>query len=74
MLSVSALDVVLRDILAEWGGWGWSGGQQGIVLLGEGYEFSDQEATSGSSYQEYKVKSVNVSRVNYDYECCPSEV
>ena len=39
----------------EFGGWGLSGGHQGILLDGAGYEFSKQEATSGSSYQEYQI-------------------
>ena len=36
----------------EFGGWVWSGGHQGIVLHNGGYQFSQQEATSGSTYQE----------------------
>ena len=60
----------------EFGGWHWSGGYQGINLREgptPGYELSVQEATSGSSYQEYTIKSVSVSRTNYEYESAPSE-
>jgi hypothetical protein len=57
----------------EFGGWAFSGGQQGILLRDGGYAFSAQEATSGSSYQEYTIKNVSVVRINYEYPCCPSE-
>ena len=57
----------------EVGGWGLSGGQQGIELLSGGYEFSNQEATSGSSYQEYEIESANATITTYTYACCPSE-
>jgi len=57
----------------EFGGWAWSGEQQGILLKGLGYDFSAQEATQGSTYQEYTVSNVSVVRVNYEYPCCPSE-
>ena len=36
----------------EFGGWSLSGGQMGLLPYGPGYTFSDQEATSGTSYQE----------------------
>lgn len=58
---------------AEFGGWAWSGGQQGIQLRGAGYEFSSQESTSGTSYQENTIENVRVEIVNYAYDCCPSE-
>lgn len=45
----------------EFGGWLLSGAHQGIQLDGEGYQFSLQEASSGTSYQEYTIKAVNVS-------------
>ena len=35
----------------EFGGWTWSGAQQGIQLHEGGYTFDSQEATQGSSYQ-----------------------
>ena len=54
---------------AEFGGWIMSGGQQGIQLMGTGYAFSSQEATSGSSYQEYAIEAVNATIVNYEYAC-----
>ena len=57
----------------EFGGWGWSGGQQGLELRGPGYQFSAQEATAGSTYQEYKIINISVARENYFYDCCPSE-
>merc|ERR1719310_2141457 len=57
----------------EFGGWGLSGGVQGIQLSGDGYQFSSQEATSGSSYQEYTIKEVDVKYAFYSYPCCPSE-
>ena len=57
----------------EFGGWIISGGNQGIKLMGLGYQFSSQEATSGSSYQEYQISHVNATIVNYEYDCCPSE-
>lgn len=57
----------------EFGGWAFSGGQQGIILHNAGYAFSSQEATSGSSYQEYSILDVAVRRINYEYPCCPAE-
>jgi len=57
----------------EFGGWTLSGGQQGIRLLDGGFQFSNQEATSGTSYQEYEIQSVNASINLYEYDCCPSE-
>ena len=57
----------------ELGGWAWSGGQQGLQLMGQGYEFSAQEETSGASYQEVEIVQVNVSLKTYTYPCCPSE-
>ena len=57
----------------EFGGWTFSGGQQGIQLLDGGYEFSNQEATSGTSYQEYEIDAVNASLTLFEYDCCPSE-
>jgi len=57
----------------EFGGWAFSGEQQGILLKGSGYDFSAQEATQGSTYQEYTISEVSVDRINYEYPCCPSE-
>ena len=57
----------------EFGGWGYSGGHQGIQLHNGGYALSKQEATSGASYQEYDIDSVSVELKVYTYDCCPSE-
>lgn len=57
----------------EVGGWGLSGGLQGVQLLDGGFAFSNQELTSGTSYQEYEVESVNATLNTYTYPCCPSE-
>ena len=57
----------------EIGGWALSGGQQGLQMLGSGYEFSSQEVTAGASYQEISIDKVNVSLETYTYPCCPSE-
>lgn len=43
----------------EIGGWLWGGGQQGLGLDGEGFEFSDQEVTSGASYQQVAIANVS---------------
>ena len=40
----------------EFGGWILSGGYQGLELSGDGYVFSEQESTSGSSYQQYTIE------------------
>lgn len=50
-----------------------AGGHQGLVLDGKGFSIATQEATAGSSYQEYMIEDVLVSRTEYSYECCPSE-
>ena len=55
------------------GGWIISGGHQGISLLDDGYAFSNQEPTAGSSYQEYSIVRVNASMASYTYPCCPNE-
>ena len=65
----------------EIAGWGFSGGHQGLTLkpgdgtamTGDGFQFSDQELTSGSSYQEYTISAISASLETYTYECCPSE-
>ena len=57
----------------ELGGFMIGGGQQGIGLIGEGYEFSSQEATAGASYTEYSIDRVNASLSTYFYECCPND-
>ena len=57
----------------EVGGWIHGGGHQGITLMGDGYAFSSQEITAGSSYQEYSIKSVNATVNLYEYACCPSD-
>jgi hypothetical protein len=57
----------------EVGGWVFSGGQQGVNLLDGGYEFSNQEVSSGTSYQEYELESLNATLKLYTYACCASE-
>jgi hypothetical protein len=57
----------------EFGGWILSGEQQGIQFDGTGYSFSSQESSSGSSYQESTIDTVNVRYAFYSYDCCPSE-
>lgn len=57
----------------EFGNWGASGEQQGVQLNGVGYTFPSQEVTTGSTYQEYSINSVNASYNFYSYPCCPSE-
>ena len=57
----------------EFGGWAFSGGQQGIELLGTGWVDAQQEATSGSSYQEYWIENVKVVPSTFVYPCCPNE-
>ena len=57
----------------EVGGWIHGGGHQGITLMGDGYAFSSQEITAGSSYQEYSIKNVNATVNLYTYACCPSD-
>ncbi|KAL1508391.1 hypothetical protein AB1Y20_004501 [Prymnesium parvum] len=57
----------------EMGGWSYSGGQMGIQLHDGGYAFSQQERSSGTTYQQYTIQSVDVSLNLYTYDCCPSE-
>jgi hypothetical protein len=57
----------------EVGGWKLSGGQQGIRLDEGGFAFSDQEITSGASYQEYTIARVTAELVVYEYPFAPSE-
>ena len=63
------------------GGWMLSGRYQGIYLSpgagdgasGNGWSFSTDEATTGSSYQEYSINDVSSEYLFYAYDCCPSE-
>lgn len=57
----------------EMGGWSLSGNVQNITLEDGGYVFSSQEESAGTSYQEYTIKSIEVSRETYFYPCCPDE-
>ena len=57
----------------EVGGWMFSGGVQGLHLMGDGYDFSSQEVTSGASYQQVVITNVNAELRTYTYPCCPSE-
>ena len=70
MCKFSGLAAFPYDVLKcgiEFGGWGLSGGYQGLELLDGGYSFSSQEATAGASYQEYSIESVECSVDNFFY-------
>ena len=55
-----------------WAGWTFSGGFQGIELMGRGYAESTEE-TAGSSYQEYSIEVIEVEKtINFDANS-PSE-
>ena len=63
MCKFSGLVNFPRDELKcglELGGWMISGAQQGVLPLDGGYDFSSQEATAGSSYQENWIQNVTV--------------
>ena len=57
----------------EGGGWSWSGGYQGLTLMDGGIAFANQEATAGSSYQEYSITNATAELKTFVYECCPNE-
>jgi len=57
----------------EWGAWSWSDGFQGINLTGPGYVFLTNEDTAGASYQEYSIKSVEVSLTQTFYDTTPNQ-
>lgn len=57
----------------EVGGWIMSGAYQGLAFRGDGFEFSLQELTSGSSYQEYSIADVDAKLLTYSYASAPSE-
>ena len=57
----------------EFGGWAMSAYHQGIRLMGEGFSFSSQEATAGSSYQEYSIQKIECEMNTYFYPCCADE-
>ena len=70
MCKFSGLAAFPYDVLKcgiEFGGWGLSGGYQGLELLDGGYSFSSQEATAGASYQEYSIAAVECSVDNFFY-------
>ena len=83
MCKFSGLVAFPFDVLKcqiEFGGWLMSAGHQGLLLggggtavPGSGFQFAAQEATSGSSYQEFTIANVTAERVNYVYPCCPNE-
>lgn len=76
MCKFSGLAAFPYDILkcgVEFGGWAMSGGYQGLTLLNGGYEFSTQESTAGSSYQEFTIHSITARLNNYVYACCANE-
>ena len=39
---------------------------------GDGWEINRAEATSGESYQQNGIKSVNATKVDIKYACCPA--
>ena len=39
-----------------------SGAHQGITLIGDGFAFSNAEATAGSTYQEFSIQKVSAAR------------
>jgi len=45
----------------EVGAWSYNGNHLGLTLTNGGYTFDSQEATAGSSYQEFSLESVNCS-------------
>mmetsp|Transcript_54036 Transcript_54036/g.126832 ORF Transcript_54036/g.126832 Transcript_54036/m.126832 type:complete len:689 (-) Transcript_54036:31-2097(-) len=57
----------------EWGGWTFSGGFQGIELMGQGYAESTTEDTAGSSYQEYSIEAIRIEKRTNFYPNFPSE-
>jgi len=58
----------------EFAGWSWSGYHQGIFPRDGKYaSFSDAEATSGSSYQEFDLIRTEESDSVLEYDCCPGE-
>lgn len=57
----------------EVGGWLLSRYQQGINLIGKGVDLTTNEVTSGASYQQYSIKSVNVTQGSYAYDDFPAE-
>ena len=57
----------------DMGGWMISGAQQGIRLRGFGYDFRTDEATAGTSYQEFSIKEVEVDLKNFEYAMSPLE-
>lgn len=62
----------------EIAGWGLSGGLQGLYFRRNSqgtpipYEINNQEATAGSSYQEYKISRIEAQLDTYFYACCPN--
>ncbi|CAJ1376545.1 unnamed protein product [Effrenium voratum] len=76
MCKFSGLVAFPLDTLScamEWGGWGYSGGFQGIYLLNGGYAFLQTEDTAGSSYQEYSIQDLSVEIKTNFYEFYPAE-
>lgn len=57
----------------EWGGWSLSDGLQGINLTDVGYVFLTNEDTAGASYQEYGIRSVDVSLKQTFYDALPNQ-
>ena len=51
----------------EFGGWMLSSIHQGITLLDGGVDLSSSEVTSGVSYQEFKIRYINVTLKEYSY-------
>ena len=60
----------------EFGGWGLSGGHQGLVLKGDGYALTSPEVSFSSqetSYQEYSIIDVSCSLRNVFTDGKPHE-
>ena len=57
----------------DFGGWAISDAQQGLRLLGTGFDFNSQEATSGASYQEFAISRIETSVARYAYAQWPKE-
>ena len=58
----------------DMGGWAYSGLHQGIHLWGPGFSFSTEEATAGSSYQEFAIERIDSSLMLFTYDESSSEV
>jgi len=55
----------------DFGGWMISGAQQGIQVWGEGFSFTSDEDTSGSSYQEFSIQRISCYVQVFTYPVAP---